>query len=95
MVSDFSLFFLKHVQLILSKAFSLCVIYTLFAQTATLCDFHLGKELPSQDTDSKGGHALPALCTAGARKCLLDVHRCVTNPCYQISILQCLQENKN
>lgn len=27
MVSDFSLFFLKHVQLILSKAFSLCVIY--------------------------------------------------------------------
>lgn len=41
---------------------------TLFAQTATLCDFHLGKALPSQDTDSKGGNALPALREAGGRK---------------------------
>lgn len=76
MISDFSLFFLKHFNLILSEAFSLCVIPCSHKQQYYVTSIWVNNCLLR--TQTQGGNALPALY-AEARKHLLDMHECVTN----------------
>lgn len=64
MVSDFSLFFLKHVQLILSKAFPLCVIYPV-RTNSNIMWFPFGKRIAFSGHRLKGWPR--AACTVRGR----------------------------
>lgn len=74
MTSDFSLFFLKHFHLILSKAFSLRVIPCSHKQPEDV-----RKVTAFSGQTQEGEQVPPAPHTAEARKRLLDMHAWVTN----------------
>lgn len=77
MISDFSLFFLKHFNLILSKAFSLCVIPCSNKQQHEVTSIWENNCLLGTQTQRVEMHC--PLCTQKRGNRLLDMHECVTN----------------
>lgn len=92
MIADFSLFFHKHVHLILSKAFSSCVIPCLHKQQRYVTSIWEKHCLLRTQTQRVATRCLPCVRQEGEKpsRCARVCHKH-----HHISILQRLRENKD